>query len=105
VRSFCCMLITGEIQLDMDSRRSEADSVLLRQIYSSLVRLKIDLDDLKQNETSHRMIDDSHELKLAMMTLDEIRERLLVCHEMYKAYWYKGDIRHQIQEMVDRFED
>jgi hypothetical protein len=51
------------------------------------------------------MIDDSHELKLAMMTLDDIRERLLVCHEMYKAYWYKGDIRHQIQEMVDRFED
>ncbi len=99
------MLITGEIQLGMESSRSEAESVLLRQIYSSFVRLKIDLDDLKRNETSHRMIDDSHELKLAMITLDDIRERLLVCHEMYKAYWYRGDIRHQIQEMVDRFED
>ena len=99
------MLIKGEIQLDMHSRRSEAESVLLGQIYSSFIRLTIDLDDLKRNETAHRMIDDSHELKLAMMTLDDIRERLLVCHEMYKAYWYKGDIRHQIQEMVDRFED
>jgi hypothetical protein len=99
------MLITGEIQLGMESRRSEAESVLLRQIYTGFVRLKIDLDDLKQNETSHRMIDDSHELRLAMMTLDDIRERLLVCHELYKAYWYKGDLRHQIQEMVDRFED
>lgn len=99
------MLITGEIQLGMDSRRSEAESVLLRQIYSSFVRLKIDLDDLRRNETAHRMIDDSHELKLAIGSLDDIRERVLVCHEMYKAYWYMGDIRHQIQEMVDRFED
>ena len=99
------MLITGEIQLGMESRRSEADSVLLRQIYTSFIRLKIDLDELRRNETSHRMIDDSHELKLAISTLDDIRERLLVCHEMYKAYWYKGDIRHQIEEMVDQFED
>jgi hypothetical protein len=99
------MLITGEIQLDMDSKRSEAESVLLRQIYSSFIRLKIDLDELRRNETSHRMIDESHELKLAIIALDDIRERLLVCHELYKAYWYKGDIRHQIQEMVDHFED
>ena len=99
------MLITGEIQLDMDSRRSEADSVLLRQIYSSFVRLKIDLDDLKQNETAHRMIDDSHELKLAIESLDDIRERVLVCHAIYKAYWHRGDIQNQIQEMVDRFDD
>jgi len=99
------MLITGEIQLDMDSRRSEAESVLLQQIYTSFIRLKIDLDELRRNETSHRMIDESPELRLAIITLDDIRERLLVCHEMYKAYWYKGDIRHQIEEMVDRFED
>jgi len=99
------MLITGEIQLDMDSTRSEADSVLLRQIYSSFVRLKIDLDDLKRNETSHRMIDESHELKLAIESLDDIRERVLVCHAIYKAYWHRGDIQNQIQEMVDRFDD
>ena len=99
------MLITGEIQLDMDSTRSEADSVLLRQIYSSFIRLKIDLDDLKRNETAHRMIDDSHELKLAIESLDDIRERVLVCHAIYKAYWHRGDIQNQIQEMVDRFDD
>jgi len=95
------MLITGEIKSCMTSKRSEAESVLLGQIYTSFVRLKVNLDQLRQMETAHKMIEGTHELKLAISTLDDIRERLLVCHEMYKAYWYKGDIRHQIQEMMD----
>jgi hypothetical protein len=28
-----------------------------------------------------------------------------VCHAIYKAYWHRGDIENQIQEMVDRFDD
>ena len=89
----------------MDSRRSEAESVLLRQIYSSFIRLKIDLDELRRIEATHLMIDQSHELKLAIESLDDIRERVLVCHAIYKAYWHRGDIQNQIQEMVDRFDD
>jgi len=105
VRKSCCMLITGEIKSGMQRSRSDKSDELLRQIYSSFVRLKIDLDELRRIEATHLMIDQSHELKLAIESLDDIRERVLVCHAIYKAYWHRGDIQNQIQEMVDRFDD
>ena len=98
------MLITGEIKSSMQSKRSEAESVLLGQIYTSFIRLKVDLDELRRNETAHKMIDDSHELRIALEGLDSVREHVLIGHEMYKAYWYRGDLRHQIQEIMDTFD-
>lgn len=97
------MLITGDIQLSMHSRRSEAESVLLGGIYTSFLTLKVCLDELRHIESTHKMIDDSHELRIALEGLDRIREHVLIGHEMYKAYWYKGDLRHQIQEIMDNY--
>ena len=98
------MLIAGEIQLFMQSRRSETDQELLGRIYTSFIRLKVDLDELRHIEQAHKMIDDSHELRIALEGLDSVREHVLIGHEMFKAYWYKGDLRHQIQEILDTFD-
>ena len=54
-------------------------------------------------ETAHKMVDDSHELKIALEGLDSIREHVLISHEMYKVYCYRGDLRHQIQEITDNY--
>lgn len=97
------MLITGEIQLVMQSKRSQADHELLAQIYTSFIRLKVNLDELRRMETAHKMVDDSHELKIALEGLDSIREHVLISHEMYKVYCYRGDLRHQIQEITDNY--
>ena len=97
------MLITGEIKSCMTSKRSQADHELLAQIYTSFIRLKVNLDELRRMETAHKMVDDSHELKIALEGLDSIREHVLISHEMYKVYCYRGDLRHQIQEITDNY--
>jgi hypothetical protein len=97
------MLYQGELQLVMQSRRSEADQELLGKIYSHFLALRVGLDDLKKSELTHMMIDSSHELRMALEGLDRIIETAEIGHEMFKAYWYKGDLRHQIQEITDNY--
>ena len=87
----------------MTSKRSQADHELLAQIYSHFLALRVSLDDLRHIEQAHKMVDDSHELKIALEGLDSIREHVETGHEMYKAYWYKGDLRQQIQEITDNY--
>ena len=96
------MLITGEIQLFMQSRRSEADQELLGQINSHFIALRVYLDRLKKREQTHMMIDSSHELRMSLEGLDRIIETAEKSHLMFDAYWYKGDLRHQIQEIMDK---
>ena len=96
------MLITGEIQLFMQSRRSEADQELLGQINSHFIALRVFLERLKMREQTHMMIDSSHELRMSLEGLDRIIETAEKSHVMFDAYWYKGDLRHQIQEIMDK---
>ena len=48
------------------------------------------------------MIDPSHELRMSLEGLDRIIETAEKSHVMFDAYWYKGDLRHQIQEIMDK---
>ena len=96
------MLITGEIQLSMHSRPSRQDDKLLGQIYSHFLALRVSLDELRHIESTHRMIEGTHELTISLEALDRIIETVETGHEMYKAYWYRGDLRHQIQEIMDK---
>lgn len=96
------MLSQGEIQLVMQSRRSEADQELLGQINSHFIALRVYLDRLKRREQTHMMIDSSHELRMSLDGLDRIIEIAEKSHVMFDAYWYKGDLRHQLQEIMDK---
>ena len=96
------MLSQGEIQLGMQSRRSQADHELLGQINSHFIALRVFLDRLKRREQTHMMIDSSHELRMSLEGLDRIIETAEKSHVMFDAYWYKGDLRHQIQEIMDK---
>lgn len=99
------MLITGEIQLSMHSRPSRQDDKLLGQIYSHFIALRVSLLELRHIESTHMMIDSSHDLRMSLEGLDRIIETAEKSHVMFDAYWYKGDLRHQIQEITDNYND
>jgi hypothetical protein len=97
------MLSHGEIQLVMQYRGSKSDQELLGQINSHFIALRVYLDRLKGREQTHMMIESSHELRMSLEGLDRIIETAEIGHVMFDAYWFKGSLRQQIQEIMEEY--